>query len=52
MVGELRFFKNERGYQSKDEVSKEAIKKIKSLKLVGVGALRAEEIDKFLAENA
>lgn len=51
MVGELRFFKNERGYRSKNEVSEEAIRRIKSLKLVGAGALRADEIDKFLAER-
>ena len=50
MVGALRYFGNEVGYRSKNEASEETMKKIK--RFVGKGALRASEIEKFLAEEA
>ena len=51
MVGALKYFGNEVGYRSKNETSKETMKKIKAFRTIGAGALRADEIEQFLAER-
>ena len=51
MVGALKYFGNEVGYRSKNEASKETMRKIRAFRTIGAGALRADEIDRFLAEK-